>query len=132
MDEPKKKQLTIELDGEWVLKHRDDDELPIALLKKELSQFDGVEILNSSFTSLTVVYEESAAMGDIQEKIGNLLSAKYPQEYNGNMASFRLEDAPTEEAAEEQDGAKADEQDGAEADESAKTPESAGKRDWNA
>ena len=38
--------------SEWVLEHRDDDSLPMDVLKDEIAKIDGVEIGEGTFTSL--------------------------------------------------------------------------------
>ena len=48
------KKIVVELEGGWVLKHRDDEELPISKLKSQL-QGDKVSIEDSSLTSITIL-----------------------------------------------------------------------------
>ena len=48
------KRIVVELEGDWVLKHRDDEELPIAKLKS-LLQSDKVSIENASLTTITIL-----------------------------------------------------------------------------
>ena len=45
-----KKILTIELPQDWVLSHRTDDALPIALIEHELSSAFKIEVKDKSFT----------------------------------------------------------------------------------
>lgn len=73
-----KKTLTIELPQQWVLKHRTDDTLPIALLEKELLSSLKIEIKDKSFTQLTVVFDEGVANeAKVKEKIDEILKVNY-------------------------------------------------------
>ncbi|MCH5163184.1 MAG: AAA family ATPase [Clostridiales bacterium] len=91
------KKLTIEFDGAWVLQHRDDDELPIAILKNELSKLSGVQEKDSSLTSLTLVFDEQKAdTGDITELIKKLIADRYPQDKSDDILSVEIVDVPEE------------------------------------
>ncbi len=88
------KKLTIELDGNWVLRHRDDDELPIAILKSELSKLNGVEIDGSSFTSLTVTYDDkNVDLALVKRHVTQIFTNKYPQEKSdGIPVSYHVDE----------------------------------------
>lgn len=82
-----KKLLTIELSQEWVLKHRADDVLPIALLEKELTGYCEMTVKEKSYTQLTLVFDENAASETaIKQKIGDVIN-KY---YVGDMPALQL------------------------------------------
>ena len=87
------KKLTIELDGNWVLLHRDDEELPVEILKAELAKSGGVEIKESSLTSITVVYDENTSDGGgIKELVTRLISARYDGVNVNDIVSFQSGD----------------------------------------
>ena len=74
------KQLTVEFDGNWILSHRSDDELPVIMLKNELKKA-GYEVKTSSLTALTLVFDEvkSDYLG-IEDLILGLFEDKYPDD----------------------------------------------------
>lgn len=87
------KKLTIELNGNWVLKHRDDDELPVAILKSELGKLDGVKINSSSLTSLTIIYDEqNIDLGVVKQHVTQIFTNKYPQEKSDDILSYQIEE----------------------------------------
>lgn len=85
------RKLTIELDGGWVLRHRDDDELPVAIIKNELVKVKGVEIKDSSHTSITVIYDEKSADDSaIKSCVTELFAKQYPDDAAKDILSFQL------------------------------------------
>lgn len=91
------KKLTIELDGNWVLQHRDDDELPVAILKSELSKLSGVEIKDSSYTSLTIVYDDkNTNLANVKQCVTQTFTNNYPQEKSDGIVVSYQEDEVTE------------------------------------
>lgn len=83
------KKLNIELDGGWVLRHRDDDELPVALIKGELSKMNGVEVKDSSHTSVTVIYDDkNCDEFAIRSCLRDLFLKQYPQETMPDVVNF--------------------------------------------
>ncbi len=89
MTESKKKELVIELDSSWVLKHRNDDVLPIATLKAELSKDKNLIIKESSFTTMTVVYsEQTVDSNTLENLVVRLLESRYPDDKTGDVISF--------------------------------------------
>ena len=87
-----KKKLIIELDGQWVLQHREDELLPIAAIESELNKLGVFECSEGSLTSLVVLFDEDA-IGDeaVLEKLAAILSDKYPREDLGNILSVQIE-----------------------------------------
>ncbi len=74
------KRIVIELEGGWVLKHRDDEELPIAKLKA-LLQGDEVSIEDTSLTSITILVKgEEQDANQIADHIKALFLNNYPDE----------------------------------------------------
>ena len=96
------KKLTIELDGNWILGHKDDNELPVSILKGELSKLKGVEIKADSLTSLTLVYDDKDTdLDKIRECVKQFFSDSYPQDDNfADIVSFQL----SEESEDNDDG----------------------------
>lgn len=100
------KKLTIELDGGWVLKHRDDEELPVAVIKNELTKVNGVEVKDSSHTSITVVYDDNSCdERAIRNCVISLFAKQYPKETVPDVVTFQLlgevEEVKAEDAEEE-------------------------------
>ncbi|MCX4384225.1 MAG: AAA family ATPase [Clostridia bacterium] len=97
-----KKQITIELDGKWVLQHRDDDELPIAVIKATLSSDKNLIIKDSSLTTITIVYDEQLVdYGGIKDCIMRLFAEHYPEDKVNDIVSFQSSDVVDEEQQEE-------------------------------
>ncbi|MCH5158962.1 MAG: AAA family ATPase [Clostridiales bacterium] len=93
------KKLTIELEDTWIFAHRDDDELPIAVLKAELAKVKGVSVKSSSLTSVTLVYDEkSSDCADIKGIVASVINKNYPGDSVEEIASFDLTDFEPEEA----------------------------------
>ena len=91
------KKLVIELDGAWVLQHRDDDELPIEAIKAELGKDASLKITNDTLTSVTVLYSEGATDdAAIKDSVLRLLAARYTDESAQEVVNFQGQ-APTEE-----------------------------------
>ncbi len=57
-DRQLKSRITIELNGDWVLRHQEDEELPISLLKSLLEEKFKVEEEDSTYTTLVLVFDE--------------------------------------------------------------------------
>lgn len=112
MTEPKKK-LIIELDGEWVLKHRNDDELPIDAIKAELGKDETVTIKESSLTSIAVVYDKTAANdSDLKQYVLNFFKNRYHEENPNDVLTFRIEqlDIEVQEETNSEDSQSVDEE----------------------
>ena len=76
-----KKILTIELPQDWVLSHRTDDALPIALIEHELSSAFKIEVKDKSFTQLTVVFDEEAVSEKVlKNTVASIFKKYYPNE----------------------------------------------------
>ena len=88
------KKLTIELDGSWILQHRNDNELPISVLKKELVKVTGLEVTESSLTSLTVVYnEQDTNESSIINCVMQVFFELYPECIVKDIVSFESDGA---------------------------------------
>lgn len=75
-----KKQLIVELNDDWVLAHRDDEELPITRLVGTLEKDDAVTVDDSELTELSIVYDdEKVSDSAVTEKISNIMSELYPE-----------------------------------------------------
>lgn len=93
-----KKLITIELDGKWVLQHRDDDELPISAIKATLSQDKNLVIKDSSLTTITIVYDEQFTdYGGIKDLVLRLFAEQYPKDKVSDIVSFQTSDVTEEE-----------------------------------
>ena len=82
MFEHKMRKFIVELDEAWVLTHRDDDELPIDVIKKELEHDIPLKIKETSHTSITVAYRDDSGVNSDALKTIVLLTLKihYPEE----------------------------------------------------
>lgn len=91
------KKLTIELEGNWVLQHRDDEELPISILKTELVKSNGVEIKESTLTAITLVYDEQKSNpADLESLVVKLFTERYPEISVKDVLSFQSDDVKEE------------------------------------
>ena len=90
MFEPKKKKFIVELDSNWVLQHRNDDELPIAAMKAELSKDKTLIIKESSLTSMTIIYtEDTADYSGIKGALVRFFKNRYPEDKPNEIMSFK-------------------------------------------
>lgn len=88
-----KKKLIVELDGQWVLSHREDEILPIAAIESELKALDVFECDESSLTSLCIVFDENElGAEEAKSKIESVFLSKYPREDFQEILSIRIED----------------------------------------
>lgn len=89
MLELKKKKFIIELDSTWVLAHRNDDELPIAAIKAELSKDKTLIIKEASLTSMTVIYtEDTADYSGLKRCVMDVFKSRYPSDNPKEVVSF--------------------------------------------
>lgn len=87
------KKLMVELDGQWVLSHRDDEILPIAAIESELKALDVFECDESSLTSLCILFDENKiGAEEAKSKIESVFLSKYPREDLQGILSIRIED----------------------------------------
>ena len=94
------KKLMVELDGQWVLSHREDEILPIALIESELKALGVFECDESSLTSLCILFDENKiGAEEAKSKIESVFLSKYPRENIREILSVRIEDR--EESSEE-------------------------------
>lgn len=101
MLEPKKKKFIIELDSTWVLAHRNDDELPIAAIKAELSKDKTLIIKEASLTSMTVIYtEDTADYSGLKRCVMDVFKSRYPSDNPKEVVSFMSGVADTEDQTE--------------------------------
>ena len=106
MPKSNKKKIIIELDGDWVLRHRNDDELPIEVIKAELSKDKEMTFTDSTLTSLTLIYSGSAAnYSDVKAFLTRLFKSRYPEDKTKDILSIRQAAMKEEEPAEEKDEA---------------------------
>lgn len=105
------KEITVELNSEWVFKHRDDDVLPIPLLKDELKKSGSYNIKTSSLTTLTIVFDEQSSNNDeIKEQILDWFYKWYPQENPQGIISFEIADADEEKSISDSENMSEDEE----------------------
>lgn len=87
------KRMIVELDGQWVLSHREDEILPIAAIESELKAFDVFECAESSLTSLCIVFDENKiGAEEAKSKIESVFLEKYPRENIREILSVQIED----------------------------------------
>lgn len=88
-----KKKLIVELDGQWVLSHREDEILPIAAIESELKALGVFECDESSLTSLCILFDENKiGAEEAKSKIESVFLSKYPREDLQGILSIRIED----------------------------------------
>ena len=86
-------KFILELDGQWVLSHRDDEILPIAAIESELKALDVFECDESSLTSLCILFDENKiGAEEAKSKIESVFLSKYPREDLQGILSIRIED----------------------------------------
>ena len=87
------KRMIVELDGQWVLSHREDEILPIAAIESELKAFDVFECDESSLTSLCILFDENKiGAEEAKSKIESVFLEKYPRENIREILSVQIED----------------------------------------
>ena len=87
------KKLIVELDGQWVLSHRDDEILPIAAIESELKALDVFECDEVSLTSLFILFDENKIGADeAKSKVESAFLSKYPQDNIKEILSIQIED----------------------------------------
>ena len=87
------KRMIFELDGQWVLSHREDEILPIAAIESELRAFDVFECDESSLISLCILFDENKiGAEEAKSKIESVFLSKYPREELQGILSIRIED----------------------------------------
>ena len=87
-----KKKLIVELDGQWVLSHRDDEILPIAAIESELKALDVFECDEGSLTSLFILFDENKiGAEEAKSKIESAFLSKYPKENIKEILSVQIE-----------------------------------------
>ena len=85
--------MIVELDGQWVLSHREDEILPIAAIESELKAFDVFECAESSLTSLCILFDENKiGAEEAKSKIESVFLEKYPRENIREILSVQIED----------------------------------------
>ena len=103
-----KRKIILELDGQWVLSHREDEILPIAAIESELRALDVFECDESSLTSLCILFDENKiGAEEAKSKIESVFLSKYPREDLQGILSIRIEDR--EESSEEPELKRTDE-----------------------
>lgn len=89
-----KKQIVIELDGSFVLAHRDDDALPVSVIKQDLEQLNIFEINDDSVTSLTLVAEaDSFDIKSIERRVAEFIKKTYPEVDPAEVLSVEVTDS---------------------------------------
>ena len=87
------KRMIVELDGQWVLSHREDEILPIAAIESELKALDVFECDENSLTSLCIVFDENKiGAEEAKSKIESVFLEKYPRENIREILSIQIED----------------------------------------
>ena len=87
------KKLMVELDGQWVLSHREDEILPIAAIESELKALGVFECDESSLTSLCILFDENKiGAEEAKSKIESVFLSKYPREELQGILSIQIED----------------------------------------
>lgn len=88
-----RKQIIIDLESEWVLKHSDDDNLPIAVLRAALEDEENLEIGRGSFTTLYLFADDDEVdMHKLESKIAALFKKKYPRASTKKVLTVQILD----------------------------------------
>ncbi len=89
MLEPQKKKFIVELDSTWVLAHRNDDELPIATIKAELTKNSTLIVKETSLTSMTVIYtDNNADYSGLKRRVTEIFKSRYPKDNPKDVLTF--------------------------------------------
>lgn len=89
MLEPQKKKFIVELDSTWVLAHRNDDELPIATIKAELTKNSTLIVKEASLTSMTVIYtDNNADYSGLKRRVTEIFKSRYPEDNPKDVLTF--------------------------------------------
>ena len=89
MLEPQKKKSIVELDSTWVLAHRNDDELPIATIKAELTKNSTLIVKETSLTSMTVIYtDNNADYSGLKRRVTEIFKSRYPEDNPKDVLTF--------------------------------------------
>ena len=89
MLEPQKKKFIVELDSTWVLAHRNDDELPIATIKAELTKNSTLIVKETSLTSMTVIYtDNNADYSGLKRRVTEIFKSRYPEDNPKDVLTF--------------------------------------------
>lgn len=88
-----KKKLIVELDGQWVLSHREDETLPVAAMESGLKALGVFECDKSSLTSLSVLFDDNKINStEAEQKVKEILISIYPNEDVKEILSVKVED----------------------------------------
>lgn len=83
------RKLTVEVDASWLLSHREDDELPIARLAREVEKQKEVTVKETSLCSLLAVFEDNAINEmEFAEKLVAFLAVNYPDAMKNDLVSI--------------------------------------------
>lgn len=105
-----KKLIVIEFSQEWILKHRTDEALPIALIERELAKTLKLEVQNKTFAQITLmVDDESLTENKIKANVDAILQANYPDDYADIVWNCRIDEIAPEESTNDSNGSDADE-----------------------
>lgn len=101
-----KNVIVIEFAQQWVLKHRADDILPIALIERELAKGMSLEVQSKTFAQITLAFDdESFTESKIKAKVDAILQANYPDDYADIVWNCRVDEHVGEQKAnDDEDG----------------------------
>lgn len=95
-----KKKIVIELNGNWILQHRNDDELPIEAIRNELLKDQTLQVKESTLTSLTIIYDEgNTNHSEIESDVISFFKTRYPKDDLKGVISFYSETYEEKETA---------------------------------
>ena len=95
-----KKKIVIELNGNWILQHRNDDELPIEAIRNELLKDQTLQVKESTLTSLTIIYDEgNTNHSEIESDVISFFKTRYPKDDLKGVISFYSETYEDKETA---------------------------------
>lgn len=70
-------QVTVDIDAQWIIAHRDDDKLPLPTLREEIeNQISGVKITDVGLTALSFIVE-CENTSDLDNRIFEIAEKKY-------------------------------------------------------
>ena len=84
-----KKHLKVEFLGSWILKHRDDDILPVKLIEKDLKNLSNVSVSEATLASFVICFDDSAINeAELEKNITDFFNNYYPDDFADKILEF--------------------------------------------
>ncbi len=86
-----KKHLKVEFLGSWILKHRDDDILPVKLIEKDLKNLSNVSVSEATLASFVICFDDSAINeAELEKNITEVFNNYYPDDDADKILEFSI------------------------------------------